>query len=74
MNEWLPIETAPTDGTWVLLLFKGNEDEVGMFDDFQVYDGYHSLRAWRTRDHVRGNPTHWLPLPKTPIEDGRDKI
>jgi len=61
--EWEPIETAPTDGTWIILLFKdedGNED---------VYDGFHSLRAWRTRDHVSGDPIAWMPLPKPHKEE-----
>ncbi len=70
-NEWQPIETAPKDGTWVLLLF---EDEYDQFSPlFQIYEGFHSLRAWRTRDHVRGKPTCWMPL-KLPLHIyGEDK-
>ncbi len=72
-SEWQPIETAPKDGTPVLLFAP---DDVP-----QIVVGYaykHSSRAdvfWIYMDEALANispggadPTHWMPLP-TPPED-----
>ncbi len=62
-SEWQPIETAKTDGTWYELLFEGDDDAPNHFENFwQIYHGYHSLRAWRTKDHVTGHPKYYRPL------------
>lgn len=70
--EWLPIETAPRDGTWVLLK-GGSPDEpprderiypcvVGFWDEswpcwwFCWWDS-----NWRS---AYENPTHWMPIPR----------
>ena len=70
---WLPIETAPKDGTWVLLSGgdigeNGRPMVVGQFEDFHkiwIYltddDGF----VWQYR-----NPTHWQPLPAPPAKLG----
>jgi hypothetical protein len=69
--EWLPIETAPRDGSWVLL--KGG-------DSFEPTDSgrlYPCVSAWWNADWEewvfvwfdsawRGTweaPTHWMPIP-----------
>lgn len=78
MSEWQPIETAPKDGTWVLLYFDG-------WDRPDVYEGQPTIYAgqWSTENHWResgdwyvdwhdltqyhiGPPTHWMPLPDPP--------
>lgn len=64
-QEWLPIESAPKDGTYILcahasghiniLQFSGNASDL-------------SCPAWR-KDCYTGQtwkPTHWMPLPKPP--------
>ena len=65
--EWQPIETAPKDGTNVLL----------------CADGYVEIGFWLPNPHtwndgawwVEGgqitarNTTHWMPLPKAPIRE-----
>ena len=57
--EWQPIETAKKDGTWYELLFEGDDESPNHFENgLQIYHGYHSLRAWRTKDHVTGNPKY----------------
>lgn len=59
MTEWQPIDTAPKDGSDVLL-----------YADFcytAFWDG--SFRGWV--DNARGSlwpipATHWMPLPEAP--------
>jgi len=68
-REWQPIETAPKDGTDILVAFPKNvgwlqivrwwEKKTG----FQWVDGYTCKRIWNS-------PTHWQPLPPPPKEEG----
>lgn len=64
-KEWQPIETAPKDGTWVLLGW------------FELPGMPRCGVLWHSRDnrwcdvhHVLHNaqspPTHWMPLPDPP--------
>jgi hypothetical protein len=62
---WRPIETAPTDGTNVLLWWpfwcKGRPT-IGWF-------GYHGIQQWVAPEALEGDgdgPTHWMPLPSPP--------
>jgi len=80
MNEWQPIETAPKDGTHILLsngesVSHGHwlyvaaysreiRDMEGFYVDQDESDGYD---GWI--DFVGGmlpDPTHWMPLPPPP--------
>jgi len=63
---WQPIETAPTDMTWVIG-YDAKDGEVGTIifdltgdvDDEDVhYEWTDGMRTW--------NPTHWMPLPEPP--------
>ena len=73
-QEWRPIETAPKDGTWVLLGSNGTDSSSGTW----VTQGYFYDEGWRgetTDDGAPGycvlhdsQPTHWLPLPTPPKE------
>lgn len=68
MSEWQPIETAPKDGTDVLL-FRATKYRVlpptvaGWFDKGVI-------PGWYTYDEpdkaFDGEPTHWMPLPAPP--------
>lgn len=74
MSEWQPIETAPKDGTAVLLwadteagdanlrLFGKHLCEVGHSACAQV--GQFGDGHWHTE--FIGEPTHWQPLPDDP--------
>ena len=71
MSEWQPIETAPKDGTWVLLF--DPEDEyahVGAFVEFPATEDHPLVKHWGGI-YISGkgfmswmNPTHWMPLPE----------
>jgi hypothetical protein len=54
---WLPIETAPADGTMIDILDDGKRVADAMFD---YYDG------WVTDRCCDYAPTHWRPLPPLP--------
>lgn len=59
LTQWQPIETAPRDGTDILL------SSTGWFGDVLV--GCWSFGGWRDRDDSdRLNPTHWMHLPEAP--------
>ncbi len=75
--EWRPIETAPKDGTWVLLYAppKQYERETGeMYVATWEPIDYNSGPQWafgaRGMEHsfLRGvyDATHWMPLPQPP--------
>lgn len=57
---WKPIETAPKDGTHVLL-FRPEINFVGYWSG--------TRRAWIASTHsypAGPAPTHWMPLPPDP--------
>lgn len=74
---WQEIETAPKDGTAVLLWDADLEDAphyepvIGHFVDFESVggapDGYHSGWYDNVSGRVELRPTHWMPLPDPPV-------
>ena len=73
-DRWRPIETAPKDGTRVLLAepFEGGfEMSVGWWrsyindsDDAGWMDG--TVQNWAYEENTILQPTHWMPLPPIP--------
>ena len=66
--EWQPIETAPKDGTLVLVW---DEDTGGAFAaQFLVeVTGWGNPGEWMDWHGMRLlQPTHWMPLPDPPHE------
>ena len=73
-SEWQPIETAPKDGT-ELLLYERRERFID--DDFVEVD-YIFSGAWNAESYqgecwecseyevFSHEPTHWMPLPEVP--------
>lgn len=69
---WRPIETAPRDGTEILL-YEGGDDPrcvVGYWDA-DTFNGDDARPTWRTNDgeildFLHEPITHWLPLPPPP--------
>lgn len=62
VQYWQPIETAPKDGTEILIYSRYGDQYVVSYDD--------SFNApWRVRNEEGLNahiPTHWMPLPEPP--------
>jgi hypothetical protein len=70
---WQPIETAPKDGTAVLLFDRTNKDSPdGGGIDFGFY--YNDAVRWLWAcDGCEAKPTHWMPLPAPPQESSREE-
>jgi hypothetical protein len=71
MSEWQPIETAPTDGTWVLVWGPSQRWSSVMMAWFAL--NHRSGKAywkdsteWDDYELVDDQPTHWMPLPEPP--------
>lgn len=64
---WRKIDTAPTDGTRILVAWVGSDDMEIVFwsgykDAWCASDGGWGSDRWRGDD----SPTHWMPLPDRP--------
>jgi hypothetical protein len=64
MNEtaWQPIETAPKDGTRILVCQRMVRGEM-VFRSVRITHWWFSFGRWNM---TRGTPTHWMPLPDPP--------
>jgi hypothetical protein len=62
-DEWQPIETAPKDGTTILIFVSGECETV-------CWDGGWFLGWFDTWDDpvMAHYPTHWMPMPKPPTQ------
>ena len=58
-DGWQPIETAPTDGTRILLRGMGGKIADGHYGQ---PDGYANPKQF-VWPYIHANPTHWRPLP-----------
>ena len=67
--KWQPIETAPLDGTPVLVV----DDDEGKGDGCVYIATYSSHYGWTldTSPQVEGYPTHWMPLPELPEKNAK---
>lgn len=63
MSQWQPIETAPTDGTEVLVLIKPKVIRLGWF-----FAPSSRTQGWADESSRPITPTHWMPLPEPPTE------
>jgi hypothetical protein len=61
MADWQPIETAPKDGTDILVYDNG----VMFVTSWVDVDGW---QGWWETGRVEPPPTHWMPLPDPPTE------
>lgn len=75
---WRLIDTAPTDGRYIMLGNK-NGSWVGRYNP--VYQsGYRPKNPWQSmmlnHDHMRVReltPTHWMPMPSAPSLRGSER-
>lgn len=58
MSNWQPIDTAPKDGTLVLVYYREGGMAVRRFRK--------SGRCVDVLNNNAGQPTHWMPLPPPP--------
>jgi hypothetical protein len=73
MSEWRPIETAPKDGSHVLLHCDfgetGRQITVARWCDDPSPAGPYGKFCWREMQDssiAEQIPTHWMPLPEPP--------
>jgi hypothetical protein len=78
MNGWQAIETAPKDGSNVLLCRAVDADGLPILDD--AWGIFVQVAAWWGDDwmvycsipnepFLHFDPTHWMPLPPNPLAD-----
>ena len=70
---WQPIDTAPKDGTALLLLYVPELEGAipqfvaGWVNEFETW-GNGAIQYWHRQ------PTHWQPLPDPPREEACEQI
>lgn len=64
VDGWLPIETAPKDGTPVLAYQAGR-----YFKCWMECDQYEGGYFWQDEEDSEPSPTHWRPLPTPPSSE-----
>ncbi|ELT48113.1 hypothetical protein [Brucella intermedia] len=71
-DGWLPIESAPKDGTIVLLGWNDPDiEEIGAVAGW--YEGGPADKCWYDQYHEPVTATHWMPLrpfPAAPASEG----
>lgn len=71
MSEWLPIESAPRDGTRIIVL-----DISGLIAIARSTPcGRRHSDEWSADGRIimRPSPTHWMPLPTPPQSSASDQ-
>jgi hypothetical protein len=74
---WREIDTAPKDGTWILVYGEGTDDEdkkrkIAVAQYAHTPICHENERRWQFAWYDGGyfgeflNPTHWMPLPSEP--------
>lgn len=69
MADWQSIETAPKDGSTILLWNEVNVTVGGWITDMDhgaEWEGQLHMADWWMLDSSDGGPTHWMPFPAGP--------
>lgn len=70
MGEWKTIDTAPKDGTQIILIYAQETGECFVaWWGTDIVSGKHDWVIARAKDgtcFICKNPTHWMPLPPPP--------
>ena len=69
MMKWLPIDSAPKDGSYILLF-----TQYGIAECYWNYDHWEQIACYSTYDGrgdvvLHDTPTHWMPIPPYPVDD-----
>lgn len=64
MSKWQPIETAPKDGTNILVY----SESIGRMIAWYKFNNY-PFGDWFNLRFDIISPTHWMPLPEPPKEE-----
>jgi hypothetical protein len=66
MNDWQPIDTAPTDGTPILSLSKNGAGQWCTPAVIKWGNGWETAAALDVHTIVYHPPLLWMPLPESP--------
>ena len=69
MSKWQPMETAPTDGTDILVYGPWRGEFSQLKHPSHIWTGRYSpsSKCWFISNTVEFvDPTHWMPLPEPP--------
>lgn len=64
ISKWQPIETAPRDGSYVLIHNALGNTHVAHWS--RRFLGDHDIEGWCCERKKVARPTHWMPLPGPP--------
>ena len=68
LGAWQPIDTAPKDGTIVLLKNMNNGlEDTGCWCDYTKLPVITGIEGEWCQDLGNGDMTHWMPLPAPPV-------
>jgi hypothetical protein len=76
MSGWKPIEVAPKDGTYVLVVNASamtgpGQMWIGAFRHAQMHEPWEPSKQWRDYSGRYSQPTHWMLLPAPPVLNDR---
>ena len=63
MGEWMPIESAPKDGTEIIVLSGAKGVSLGWF-----FKASSRTQCWLDQKGRCIDPNFWMPLPPPPTE------
>lgn len=61
---WMPIESAPKDGTEIIVLSGAKGVSLGWF-----FIASSRTQGWLDQRGRQISPTHWMPFPKIPAPE-----
>jgi hypothetical protein len=65
--KWQPIETAPKDGTPVLIHLNGGMTRIACWKERGAFGaGWRDPIGHAEHAAILGEPSHWMPLPDPP--------
>ena len=64
MNQWQTMESAPRDGTWILLYHRHARISDWYFDGVGWTN---DAVDWHPDEDTALAPTHWMPIPPEPV-------